>query len=219
MHQVLERMAADTGALESAFAVMAQVADPEAEERLDGLLERIEVEGTLRRDPADWPLSNRRACAAELREDEADNVVRGLIEDGTVDELVLLRRDGSLVTHASPLGIHGDDGASQPAPGNDGSSYDEQAGTLIGAASPRATNKASFVDVVRTVSGRVFPQAREFDMGKLSRCTIRSRQGTVVVGKVGNVVVGARGAASSEPERIWERVAQGLESVTGRPNP
>ncbi len=214
MHESLERMATDTGALEGAFAVMAQVADSSADERLDGLLERIEVEGRLRRDPSDWPLSNRHGCASEVREDAADGVVRTLIDKGTLDEIVLLRRDGSVVTHASPLGIRGE--TTGEAPEADAEEYDPEAGTLLGAAISRPEPEGGFVDVVRTVSGKVFPQAREFDMGKLSRCTIRSKQGNVVVGKVGNVVVGARGAASGEPDRMWERVAQALESVTGR---
>jgi len=217
IHQALERTSADAEAMEATLAVLARVADPEADERLDGLLERIEVEGTLRRDPADWPLSNRRNAATELREDAADRVVRELIEDGNVDEVVILRRDGSLVTHASPLGIHG--GSSPHALGTRNGvepGTDECAGTLIGVAAARSGEKESFVDVVRTVSGKVFPQAREFDMGKLTRCTIRSRQGHVVVGKVGNVVVGARGPANREPERLWETVAHELESVTGR---
>jgi hypothetical protein len=211
MRESLERMAAETGAMEAAFAVMDGVADANAEERLDGLLERIEADGRLRRDPTDWPLSNRQGVSSELNEQAADDVVRKLIAKEEVDEVVLLRRDGSVATHASPLGMHGDVRANAAE-----SEDDETAGTLLGAPVAHAEPEGGFVDVVRTVSGKVFPQAREFDMGKLSRCIIRSRQGNVVVGKVGNVTVGARGAAAREPERMWERLAHALESVTGR---
>lgn len=215
MRESLERMAAETGSMEAAFAAMDGVADAQAEERLDGLLERIEADGLLRRDPSDWPLSNRHGVSAELNEEAADNVVRKLIAKEEVDEVVLLRRDGSVATHASPLGVHGESrgGAATDAADDE---VDETAGTLLGAPVSHAEPAGGFVDVVRTVSGKVFPQAREFDMGKLSRCTIRSRQGNVVVGKVGNVTVGARGAASREPTRMWERLAHALESVTGR---
>ena len=72
-----------------------------------------------------------------------------------------------------------------------------------------------FVDVVRTVSKKVFPQAREFDMGKFKRTTIRGAFGNMVVGRIGNVMVGVRGARSSDPARMWEHLSVQLESVCG----
>ncbi len=224
MYETLQRMAPETSAMEAAFAVMEEVADANAEERVDGLFERMEFEGQLARDPLDWPLSQRRAGRTELKEDAADDVVSLMIAEGTVDEVVLLRRDGSVVVHATtgngaapkaPPPVEPENPGTEPA-------YDEMAGTLLGA--PRAATAApaaaapdsGFVDVVRTISAKVFPQAREFDMGKFRRCTIRSRHGNVMVGKIGNVMVGARAPSSSEPTRTWERLASALESVTGR---
>jgi len=216
MNETLQRMAPETSAMEAAFAAMDEVADAGAHERLEGLFERIEFEGRLCRDPLDWPLSKRRANSSELREDAADEVVQELIAQGHVDEVVLLRRDGSLVTHATPLGLGGKArGAAQGESPDGAEAYDEMAGTLLGAPVERPANEG-FVGVVRTVSGKVFPQAREFDMGKFSRCTIRSAHGNVVVGRIGHVVVGLRAPSSREPSRTWERLAHALESVTGR---
>ncbi len=216
MNEALQRMAPETSVMETAFAVMNEIADPDADERVDGLFERIEFEGRLRRDPLDWPLSKRGTGRSELREDAADEVVQRMIEQNHLQEVVLLRRDGSVVTHATPLGVSGEAPSVPDAGTDDGeSAYDEMAGTLLGAPVERPAEEG-FVEVVRTVSGKVFPRAREFDMGKFSRCTIRSAHGNVVVGRVGHVVVGLRAPSASQPSRTWERLAHALESVTGR---
>lgn len=190
----LHSLAPETEAMQAALQILDAVASPNADENLDGLFEKIEFGGELLRDPADWPLSRRRAGTTRVNEDRAQPVVDRLMNQGLLDEVVLIRRDGTLVTHGR---------AGQPAmqPG--------------GAAIPPASTGHDFVDVVRTASRKVFTQAREFDMGKFNRCTIRGAFGNVVVGRVGNVMVGVRGACSIDPLRMWERISVELESVCG----
>ncbi len=190
----LRCMAPETPEMLATFEVMERVADEDAEERLDGLFERIEVEGELVRDPEDWPLTKRQTGKTYVSEERAEPVAQRLLDQGTMEEIVILRRDGSVVTHATA-----------------GGAGEESAGTLI---QPTSAGK-TFIDVVRTVGRKVFPQATEFDMGKFKRCTIRGATGNVVVGRVGNVMVGVRGARSEEPVRMWDRLSVALESVCG----
>ena len=188
----VRQIAPDSPELEPAIALMEQIADPDAAEMIDGLFERIEVEGTLDRDPSDWPLSRRRGGPAPVLESEADPVAQSLVSKGPADEIVLLRRDGSVVTHVSRSGDDGDGDATEP--GSD-------------------SEESGFIELVRTVTGKVFRQAAEFDMGKFKRFTIRGGFGNLVVGRIGNVMVGVRGAATTEPLRLWERVSADLERV------
>jgi len=188
----LRQIAPETPELEPAIRVMEQISDPDATEMIDGLFERIEVDGTLSRDPSDWPLSRRRGGPAPVLESEADPVAQALVSTGAVDEIVLLRRDGTVVTHVSPVGVRAEAGAT--VPGAD-------------------SEEPGFVELVRTVTGKVFRQAAEFDMGKFKRFTIRGGFGNVVVGRIGNVMVGVRGATTTEPLRLWEHVSADLERV------
>ncbi|MDA1196314.1 MAG: hypothetical protein O2894_14185 [Planctomycetota bacterium] len=190
----LRSMAPNTEEMQAALALMERVANPDAEERFDGLFERIEVGGELVRDPQDWPLTTRRASRSQVNEERAQPLVQRLLSQGAMEEVVVLRRDGTVMTHATA-------GASAP----------EAAGTLI----KPAAAAAGFIEVVRTVGRKVFPQAREFDMGKFKRCTIRGDFGNVVVGRVGNVMVGVRGPQSTDPTRMWDALAMRLESVCG----
>ena len=132
--------------------------------------------------------------AQRYNEERAEPIVQRLVEQGVVEEVVVLRRDGTLMTH-----------------GTAGASDEESAGTLIQAGG----GNDKFVDVVRTVSKKVFPQAREFDMGKFKQTTIRGAFGNMVVGRVGNVMVGVRGARSTDPTRMWAHLSVQLESVCG----
>ena len=184
------QMAPETPEIEAAVAVMQQVADPQADEMMDGLFERIEVSGTLVRDPVDWPLRRRRGSNTSSLEDEAEPMAEELVEQGAVEEIVLLRRDGSVITHQQEGGM--------------GPTHQE----------------APFVNLVRTVTSSVFAQAGEFDMGKFKRFTIRGAFGNVVVGRVGAVMVGARGATTTEALRLWEQVTQNLErAASGKKAP
>jgi hypothetical protein len=166
---------------------------PEREDALDGTFERIEFSGHLDRAPEDWPLSKRPRRVLRAAEELTDGVVQELIASGTVDELVLLRRDGTVMTHATLTGVRRE---AQESPIGD-------------------TGNAGLVDVVRSVAGHVFPQAREFDLGKFKRCVIRGRFGHVVIGRLGNALGGVRGPVAAEPLRMWERVALELEGVAG----
>ena len=189
----LRSMAPQTPQMQAAMEILDGVANPDADERMDGLFERIEVEGELLRDPADWPLSKRGSGKGQVNEDRAEPIVQRLVGEGVLEEVVVLRRDGSLMTH-----------------GTAGAADEQSEGTLI-----QASSDDSFVEVVRTVGRKVFPQAREFDMGKFKRCTIRGKTGNIVVGRIGNVMVGVRGACSADPLRMWEHLSVQLESVCG----
>ncbi len=195
IHESLRSLAPETPEMQAALEILAGIANPAAEERLDGLFEQIEVDGELLRDPADWPLSRRGSGRGQVNEERAEPVVKRLVARGVADEIVVLRRDGTLLTR----GQAGDDDAGGE-------------GTLI-----QATQADTFVEVVRTVSRKVFPQAREFDMGKFKQTTIRGAFGNIVVGRVGNVMVGVRGARSSDPARMWQHLSVQLESVCGGP--
>lgn len=174
MMHAIEHLASDEDALASAYAMIGAVEDSRDEETLDGLFERVEVNGRLERAPETWPLSKRRSRTPRMCEADADPAVTELIASGAAEELVLLRRDGSVLSHAA-------------APGSTG-------------------GQADLVDVVRTVATRVYPQAREFDLGRFERCTIEGSFGTVVIGPVGNVLTGARGRPSAEAHRLWDQV-------------
>ena len=199
----LRQMAPETTEMRATFAVLESVANPHAETHLDGMFERIEVEGELARDPEDWPLSQRRSQAGRIDEGRVDATLQQLVADEVFDEVVLLRRDGTLVTHASPTGLHG---ASAEVP--------EASGTLLQPGVARAPSQ-HFVDVVRTVGRKVFPRARDLDMGKFKQCTLRGAFGTVVVGRVCNVLVGIRGQQSSDPLKQWTQIQLELENLAG----
>ena len=179
IHASLQSMAPDTPDTQAALELLASVANPDADERLDGIFERVELEGELLRDPTDWPLSRRGTGKGQVNEERAEPVVTRLLQHGVAEEIVVLRRDGSVLTRGG------------------------------------AGAEEKFVEVVRTVGRKVFPQAREFDMGKFKRTTIRGAFGNIVVGRVGNVMVGVRGARSSDPLRMWEHLSVQLESVCG----
>ena len=191
----ITQMAPETPEIEAALEVVSQIADADAAEMMDGLFERIEVTGTLERDPVDWPLARRRSSQAASLEEDAEPVAERLIESGAAAEIVILRRDASVLTHTRPS-----------APN-------------AATARPLPEGEAPFVGLVRTVTRSVFAQAGEFDMGKFKRFTIRGGFGNVVIGRVGTVMVGARAATTTEPLRLWEQITQNLEGVArGRTN-
>jgi hypothetical protein len=193
MMRALEQMSPDHDALEPAYAVMDAGAEEAPEDSFDGLFERIENQGTLARAPETWPLCKRRSRTTETQVGDTDAAVSALMDAEVTDELVLLRRDNSLVTHATPSGLHDtphEHGGGEP--GNGG-----------------------LVDVVRIVATKVFPQAREFDMGRFNRCTVQGSLGNVVIGPVGHLLAGARCRTSVEPLRMWERVRMTIEDASG----
>jgi hypothetical protein len=206
------------------FAAMGQVADPEAGEDVPDLFMRAELEGHLARAPEDWPLSKRsKSPTPHVAEEASDPVLQGLIEAGVVDEAVLLRRDGSVVSHAGVTGFRTDEDPSDETPRTEGSCAPRTEGSCAprteGSCAPRTEGSCAasgILEVVRCVSRSVFPRAREFDMGRFRRCTIQGRFGNVVVGRVGDVLVGIRGPVSDEPGRMWDRVAQELEATARR---
>ncbi len=193
MMRALEQMSPDQNALEPARAAVGDLEDAEKEDSLEGIFERIEVHGALSRAPELWPLSKRQKRGVRVQEDNADPAVQELVASGAMDELVLLRRDGTVLSHATPTGMR------PPEEDED--------------------KPAGLVDVVRTVATKVYPQAREFDLGKFERCTIKGSFGNLVIGRVGNVLTGARTAASVEPHRLWDRLRMELEGGSGEGTP
>lgn len=189
--QAIEKLAPDPAEIQTAMDVVRQLAAGKKEDRLDGIFERIECDGRLVRAPEDWPLSKRRSSVSTLQEEEADGALMDLVSGGAAEELVVMRRDGSVMSHVTPTGLRGESGnggVTGPGPGDQG---------LVG--------------VLRTVSSKVLPQATEFDLGKFRRCTIQGRFGNVVIGRIDHLLVGARGQSADEPLRLWKRVCRALE--------
>lgn len=96
----LERFAGDEASLANVFEAIDEVADPEAPLTMDGVLERIEVEGQLPREPSQWPLATPRAKEARLEEERAVRAAREAVRRKDAEEVVVLRRNGTLLVHA-----------------------------------------------------------------------------------------------------------------------
>jgi hypothetical protein len=185
----IQELAHDEQSLEAVVAAMSRVAEPNAEDRTDGLFERIEVEGRLPREPADWPLSTPRHAEARLREERAARIARNAVREGDVQEFVVLRRDGTVLAHAG-----GDD---PPAAGGATASGEE--GGLVG--------------IVRAVARTIMAQAREFDLGRFRRCVLEGGFGLVVCGRWGNVLAAARRTSRQDPLHLWERICRRLDAA------
>jgi hypothetical protein len=182
----LERFVPDDQALEPVVQALRAVATTTGAETLDGVFERVEVRGALVREATAWPIRNRRNREAGLTEERSRSAAERLVERGTAEEVVALRRGGGLLAHAAVEGIE-----------------------LVAPDAPE-TQEAGMVGIARAVARRVAPQAREFDLGAFRRCTVQGAFGVIVVGEAGGLVVGAR-ARVADPARLWERVMLGFD--------
>jgi hypothetical protein len=189
----LEQMSPDQASLEAAREAAGHLPESDREDSFDGLFERIECDGRLERAPEFWPLSKRPARASKAQGEYTDHAVHALVTAEVVDEIVLLRSDNSVVTHATPTGLRGDpDDAKHQAPAHGG-----------------------LVDLVRTVATKVYPQARELDLGRFDRCTIQGHTSNVVIGRIGTFLTGARCPTQREAHRMWDSVQLALEDGSG----
>lgn len=199
--RAIERIDPDDDAIVPVLEAIVAVGDPNATDSVDGLFAKVEVDGQLMREPTAWPLRNRRNRDAQLMEERTAKLVKKLIKDSIVDEIVVLRRNGSPLVYARLDESEGEDaGKSRRKVLLDIEDGDEEAG-LVG--------------VVRTVARTISQQAREFDLGAFKRCAIEGPFGHVVVGRVSNVIAGVRRKRrSGEAARLWDRVAVKLEGAS-----
>jgi len=187
----LKHIVHEEQSLEAVFAAISSLGEARSDERLDGLFERIEVEGRLPREPADWPLATPRHAEARLKEERAVQAARSAVRSRDAEEVVVLRRNGTVLVHARA------DGTDHEPEDVAASEHDDDG--LIG--------------VVRTVNSTIVTQAREFDLGAFQRCVLEGAFGLVVCGRWGNVVAAARRATRSEPLRLWERLCRRLDGA------
>ena len=186
----LERFVEERDEVQAVLDAMADVADPQAPERADGLFERIEVEGCLPHDPGEWPLATARNKEIELEETLARKAVRGALKRNAAEEIVVLRRNGTLLAQGTPEG-----GLTTE---EDDADQEDQGG---------------LVRVARSVARTITQQAREFDLGSFHRCSIQGPFGQIVIGRTGNNIAAAHHRLAVEPLRLWERLALALEGA------
>ncbi len=158
--------------------------DLDQELRADSHFERIEVDGVFPRDPSTWPLRTHRNRGAIMQEERANRAVRSLVSKNAVEEVAILRTNGAVIAYRSKHEADPDD---------------EQDPALVA--------------IARHVNKTVSRYAREFDLGAFKRCTVLGPEGHLIVGRVGNVVAGARARTSVEAGRVWDRVRIRLEGA------
>lgn len=173
--------------LEPVVQQLRSVEEPSGPEALDGLFERVEVNGQLVREPNTWPL-HRRSSSAQMDGERAQRAVDSIVRTGGASELVLLQRSGEVLAHSDP-------------------DHSRRHG---------AAEDSGLVEVSRAIARTVSKYARDFDLGAFRRCTIESKTGLVAVGELGGLVAGARWRRTSEPQRLWERITVDLEGALGR---
>ncbi len=197
----LERIDPDDEAILPVLEAITAVADPDGtNESVDGLFAQVEVDGQLLREPTTWPLRNRRNRDAQIQEERTNRVVHRLVSTGTADEVVVLRRNGTALTHAC-LAANGDD---------------ESAKRRVEQHAPEEGEESGLARVVGTIARAVSKQAREMDLGGFKRCSIQGPFGLVVAGRVNTVIAGARTASRMrEPARLWESVSVKIDGVGG----
>jgi len=87
--------------LEEVVEQLRSIPEPSGPDIMDGLFERVEVNGELFREPDTWPL-HRRSTSSRMDEDRAERALESIIRQGAASELVLLQRNGTVIAHANP---------------------------------------------------------------------------------------------------------------------
>ena len=160
---------------------------PEGSQTVDGLLERVEVEGALKREPRTWPLTHRTTGITRVPTEAAEALAKAVVARGDAAELVLLHRNGKILAHAK----EGD---------AEGTTPDSDNGLLR---------------VTRGVAQTVARYARDLDLGAFKRCTMRGPFGLIAVGEIAGLVAGLRASQRFEAQRIWDRIQVDLEGALG----
>lgn len=186
----LERLAGDDEVVRRVIDASRAVARNDGRESVEALFAKIEVQGSLAREPKAWPLRTRRNRDQMLREERAIEAGKTLVSRGEVEELIVVRRNGTLVTRAG-----GDVGPEPLAPDHD------------------LVSETGLPAVVAGLARDLSRQVRELDLGALRRCTLEGPFGLVVLGELGGVVVAARHKPSHEPHRVWERLTVALQGA------
>ena len=99
--QHLEALGGGQEEVEQVLEAIEPLADASADTGYEGMLERIEVEGHLPRDPSAWPLRTARNDGAGLAEHSAKRAVRRAIKQRLAREILVLRSNGSRLAHGS----------------------------------------------------------------------------------------------------------------------
>ncbi len=195
--RTLEQIDPDHPEVLPALEMIADHGDPSASENLDGSLAQIELEDCLANEPTSWPAGTARRTGNQLTEERTEVVAKQLVRDGVADEVVVLQRSGTPLTHAR---------AKQTERATRGRRRPVELVT--------ESDEDGLVDVVRDVAHTVSVQARELDLGAFRHCAIEGPFGRVVVGRVAGGVAGAlRTSRGGESNRLWERIAVKLEGV------
>lgn len=199
--RALERIDPDDDTILPVLEAISAVPNSSKEESLEGLLAHVEADGRLLREPTMWPLRTRRNREAQVLEARTHKTAAALVRKGVADEIVVLRRNGTPLSHAEM--VRGDDDDA------------DRGKVVVHDTSEEEAQAAGLGVVARTISNTVSKQARDLDLGAFKRCSIQGPFGLVVVGSVSNVVAAARRrTGAGEPLHLWERVSVALDGVS-----
>ena len=184
----LARIDPDDDVIKPVIEAARAVRKDEGRESLEALFAQVEVDGALKREPTAWPLRTRRSRDQRVKEERAQAAARRLVERSEADEVVIVRRTGTLVAHSGGEAGHwtSEDG---------GEVHPEQGIAGVAAAVARSLGR----------------QVRELDLGAFKRCTIEGPFGVVIVGETAGVVAAVKSRPGHEPHRVWERLTVALE--------
>jgi hypothetical protein len=193
----LERLSGDDDVLASAIAGMregvpAPAGRPEA---VDALLARVEVSGTLVRDPSAWSARRRRGMGAEQDGDRLGVALAKVVAEGHALETVAIDRSGTVLAASG-----GPDGASPVA--------DD--------ATPVEAEPTALADIARAVARTVKAQVRELELGRFRRCVIEGPFGVMVVEDANGGVVAATGRRGTDATRLADRLSVAADGNRGR---
>lgn len=194
----LARLAPQDEVVAPVIAACREVARPDSREAVESRFAKVEVDGSLRREPTAWPLRTRRNRDQRLLDERMATAAEALVQRGELEEVVVVRRAGALIAHAGGLAPRG----ARPA------SPDLNA-------PPEALPEKGLAGVASSIARGMSRQVREFDLGAFKRCTIEGPFGVIVVGELAGVVAAARHNARREPRWLWERLTVALEG--GKP--
>ena len=195
----LERLSGDDDVLASAIAGMregvpAPAGRPEA---VDALLARVEVSGTLVRDPSTWSARRRRGMGAEQDGERLAVALEKVVAEGHALETVAIDRSGAVLAASG-----GPDAASPVEGGGDATTVEAEPTALA--------------DIARAVARTVKAQVRELELGRFRRCVIEGPFGVMVVEDANGGVVAATGRRGTDATRLADRLSVAADGNRGR---
>jgi hypothetical protein len=191
----LERLCAEDDVLATAIAGMrdgvpAPTGRPEA---VDALLARVEVSGTLVRDPSAWSARRRRGIGGEQDGERLGSALARVVADGHAREAVAIDRSGALLAAAG--------GPEEGAPA---------------AAGGAEAGPSALADIARAVARTLKAQVRELELGRFRRCVIEGPFGVMVVEDANGGVVAATGRRGTDSTRLADRLSVAADGNRGR---